>query len=196
MQVEKARPPYVVFEREERERRAADGSPHPEGPLSIDVAYVTPVGSKDRIPRIVSDWFPSLQDQVMQGRFEQQWLDAYKAAYEAWKRDEEPPINGFSVKNWPVLTKAQIKHLLSFHVITVEDLAAANEETLNRIGMGSRALKTSAVAFLQAQSDPNQFASRFAAMEVKLGEVLERNTALEEANVLLKNQLTALTVET
>lgn len=187
MEVEKARPPYVTFEREQKERRNTDGTPME--PLDMDVAYITPVGSKDRIPRIVSEWFVMLQDQVMQGRFEQQWLDAYKAAYGAWKRDEEPPVNGFSVKNWPLLTKAQIRHLLSFHVITVEDLAGANEETLNRIGMGSRALKTSAQAFLEAQGDTGKLAARFAAMEVKQEALEARNAVLEASNAELKAKL-------
>jgi predicted RecB family nuclease len=45
---------------------------------------------------------------------------------------------------------AQIKTLLDINVRTVEELAAANEETLNRVGMGGRALKQKAIIWLES----------------------------------------------
>lgn len=48
---------------------------------------------------------------------------------------------GTDIRNWPVVSPAQIKNLFELHVHTIEDLAAANEEVISGIGMGGRMLK-------------------------------------------------------
>lgn len=184
------RPPYVAFYREAQETRNPDGTAGMA--RELDVAYVTPVGSKDRIPRIVSEWFPMLEQQVLEGRFQRSWLEAYKTAYEYWKKDEEPPVNGTSIKNWPVLTKAQVQNLMNLRITTVEDMAAANEETLNRVGMGSRNLKLSAQNWLDSQKDLTPLVARFTALEQKNAEILARNERLEADNAKLLAQVAAL----
>lgn len=191
LEMAKARPPYVTFEKRAQEVRSAEGTMLPS--VDIDIALVTPIGSKDRIERIVSEWFPALQAQVMQGRFEQSWLDAFRASYNAWCKDEEPPVNGTSIRNWPVLTPAQIKNLTQLRIVTVEDLAEANEETLRRIGMGGRMLKLSAQEWLKTAGGTGPLVARLAALEQKLGEIATRNEQLEAANAKLKAALPAET---
>ena len=180
MEINPARPPYVTFEKRAIEQRDANGLNIAS--VDIDIALVTPMGSKDRIERIVSEWFPALQLQVQQGRFQQNWLDAFRAAYEAWRRDEEPPVNGTSIKNWPVLTPAQIKNLTQLRIVTVEDMAEANEETLMRVGMGGRNLKTSAIEWLKTAGGTGPLVERLVAMETKLEAIMARNALLEASN--------------
>lgn len=184
MEQQKPRPPYVSFETKTEEDREGYVQGQPPKYKDVDYAYVTPVGSKDRIERNVKEWFTQLQDQVQQGRFEQSWLDAYKATYSAWKTDQEPPLNGTPIKIWPVLSAAQVKSLTALRILVVEDLAEANEETLSRIGMGSRNLKLQAQEWLKAQSKDGlgTLVKRLADLEGKLATVLARNEELQKAN--------------
>lgn len=69
-------------------------------------------------------------------------------AYEAFRRQEEYKPDGRPLEEWPMLTKAQIRELKSLEFHTVEQLAEMSEVAINRIGMGARALKGAAQAFL------------------------------------------------
>jgi hypothetical protein len=191
MELAKPRPPYVTFEKKVEEDRADYVIGQPMKFKDVDYAYVTPVGSKDRIERRVEDWFPQLVQQIREGRFEQSWYDAYKASYEAWKADQEPPINGTPIGAWPVLSLAQVKNLKNLRILAVEDLAAANEETLVRVGMGARALRDQAVAWLKAQETGGNAAlvKRLTALEGQLAATLARNELLEKANTEMKQEL-------
>jgi hypothetical protein len=153
MSVTEARPPYVTFEmRVVEDRNASIEAGHY---VAKDVAFalLTPQGSKDIIPRIADEWFAGLEVQVREGRFRPDWLREFRTAYEAWKRDEEPPLNGTPLRNWPPISPAQYKALRNLRVLTVEDLAAANEETIARMGMGSRSLKQKAIDWLAQATD-------------------------------------------
>jgi hypothetical protein len=148
-----ARPPYIIFE----QRAVARQKPATEGGglyyVDVDFALVTPHGSKDSIEKVVAEWFPRLDDEARQGRIPRPWVAAYKEAYQAWKSDQPLPINGTPIKNWPAVTPAEVKNMTAFGVLAVEDMAAANEELLQRIGMGARRLKQLALDFLQANTD-------------------------------------------
>lgn len=186
-----ARPPYVTFERKAVERKNADGSKRFD---DVDFAYITPMGSKDRYERQVDEWFVQTESMVDQGRFERRWLDGFKTAYAAFKNDQEIPVDGTDLKLWPVLSPAQFKTLKNLRLRTVEDLAAANEEVLSRIGMGSRALKAQAQAWLKGQQKGSleYLVSEVSALKASQEGLAERNKALEEQNAALKAQLAAL----
>ena len=70
--------------------------------------------------------------------------------------------------------------MLDAHVRTVEDLSAANEETIARIGMGGRALKDKAVSWLSAASGNGKVTEELAALRVKNEAAEARNIALEK----------------
>lgn len=188
MDINDARPPYVMFESRSEEDRLNMVPGEPTKYKDVHYAFITPVGSKDRIERNVADWFENLEQQVRQERYERKWFDAHKAAYEAWKNDQEPPLNGTSIKLWPILTPAQTKSLLALRVLCVEDLAVANEETVNRIGMGGRALKDQAIAWLKTQEKDgvSTLVKTNNALLQRVDALLARNTVLEEANAELK----------
>ena len=148
-----ARPPYIRFEQRavERQKPATEG-----GGLyyvDVDFALVTPHGSKDCIERVVAEWFPRLDEEARQGRIPRPWVAAYKEAFAAWKADQPLPVNGIPIKNWPAVSPAEAKNMNAFGVLAVEDMAAANEELLSRIGMGARRLKQLALDYLQANKD-------------------------------------------
>jgi hypothetical protein len=175
------RPPYITFERRAVEKRKLIEEGGASYYVDVDFALVTPQGSKDILEKIVDEWFPRLADECRQGRFNPAWLNAYKESYTAWKNDQEPPLNGMSIKLWPGASPAEIKQLVAVRVLTVEDLAAANEEMLNRIGMGARSLKQRAVDWLTGKNGQ--------------GPLIEQLDGMRQQNESLQARLAALTAQ-
>jgi hypothetical protein len=185
MQVAEARPPYVTFEVRAVEDRAASIDSGYYKTRDVDFAFITPQGSKDRIEREVQSWFDNLGEQVQQQRFPAEWKRHFEEAYKAWKEGRELPLNGTPIVTWPVLSPSQVKALLDARVKTVEDLAGANEETLNRIGMGSRTLKDKAVSWMTAAGGTGKVAEEMNALKAA-------NKALTDRNEELAKQLKEL----
>lgn len=189
VQVAEDRPPYVTFEvRAEEDRQASIDAGHF---VAKDVVYalITPMGSKDRIERVAADWLAKLEQDTNEGRFKREWLRHFKEVFRAYQDQTEAPINGTPLKQWPVASPAQILMLERLHVRSVEDLANANEEVLNRIGMGSRALKQKAVDWLANAASGGHLTEKVAAISQKLEDLAARNEALEKENAQLRLQL-------
>ncbi len=146
--IAEAKPPFVMFETKVEEDRAASMEKGIFVGKDVDYAIITPACSKDRIVRQADEWLANLQDQVSQERFPADWLRYYKSMHKAWKEGQELPLEGTPIKTWAAVSPAMRESLLELRVRTVEELAIANEETMNRIGMGSRALKQQAVDWL------------------------------------------------
>lgn len=178
------RPPYVTFEVRAEEDRTASIEQGMYMTKDVDFAFVTPAGSKDRIERRVDEWFANLDQQVREGRFPAEWLKSYRDAHKAWKEDREMPDNGHSIRNWPVASPAQVKHLLDLHIRTVEDLANANEETIHRLGMGGRNLKQHAVDWLNSANAGK--------VSGEMSVLRESNAALASRNETLETQMKEL----
>lgn len=189
-----ARPPFVRFETRSEESRAASVAAGNTVYTDVDYALITPQGSKDCIERRVDEWLVMLREQVKQERFPSQWLDHYKRLYEGWKAEGEIPVNGTPLRNWPMLTPAQVKTLTGLKLLSVEDLAVANEETISRMGMGGRALKDKAVAWLRAQgSDAGKQAEEVVDLRMRLERADAQNETLAQAVAQLQAQITLLT---
>lgn len=175
----KPKPAFVTFETrpvENRIEQIAAGMPKY---IDVDYAFVTPAGSKDRIEKLVSEWLPQLKHQVQQGMLPAEWAKAYTQAYEYFKEGKEPPVDGTDIRNWPGATPAQIKRMIEIRVRSVEDLAAANEETLHAIGMGARALQLKAREYFNVANDTGKVAERITALQITNDELTERNKALD-----------------
>lgn len=185
MQQAQARPPFVTFEMKSEEDRNATIESGVYTARDAAFAIITPQGSKDRIERKVDEWFPHLEQQVQEGRFEQVWLDGFRAKYKAWKEGQEIPENGHPVVNWPAASPAQVKTLLAAGVRTLEDLAVANEEVLARLGMGGRALKARAQEWLSSPKDHGAQAEQVAALK-------QQNTELQQQVANLTEQVAGL----
>jgi hypothetical protein len=165
------RPPYVQFEvRAEEDREASVAAGHF---VAKDVVYalITPAGSKDVVERVAEDWLAQLAEQVKAGRSDPLWLRHYTETYKMWKEGQEVPTAGTPLKNWPGVSPAQFKALQHANLRTVEDVAAMNEEAITRVGMGGRALKDRAAAFLEAASGPGKVGEEVAALRVKNAEL-------------------------
>lgn len=172
------RPPYVVFEvRAEEDRDASIEAGHFVS-RDVDYALITPSGSKDCIERVAVDWFAKLESDVLEGRFPREWLSAYKGVYKDWKEGRETPLTGTPLLTWPVASPAQIKNLIGLQIRTVEDLATANEEVLNRFGMGARGLKQKAVDWLASAGGAGKMTEELSALRVANTDLAARNEEL------------------
>lgn len=80
--------------------------------------------------------------------------DHYKQKYaREWREFEARGANevvGTPLSQWPPMTKSQVKEAEFFGVRTVEQLAAVNDNAIQKIGMGWRELRTKAQTFLGA----------------------------------------------
>lgn len=180
-----ANPPYIQFET----RAVPKQKPAVEGGalyyVDTDYALVTSHGSKDTVEKVAVEWFDFLKDQVRQGRFPQQWLDAFKASYNAWKNDQELPVQGTPIKNWPVASPAEIKHCAALGIRAVEDLATANEELIGRLGMGGRSLCARAKDWVTSKSDTAPLISQLeASRQIQAGQEQQIRTLTERMQVL------------
>lgn len=172
------KPPFARFIVEAVEDRDASLKAGHWVGRDVIMIHLTPRGSKDIIEAIADDWLAMMALEVRQGRFEQSWLDQYKAAYKNFKDGVETTPDGFALKNWPAIRPAQLKVCQSLNIHTLEELVACNEEALAAVGMGGRALQTAARSYLDQAADP--------------GKVAARQLTLEQENAQLKTQLAAL----
>jgi len=175
------RPPFVKFEvRQEEDRDASTERGHYVA-RDVDFAIITPAGSKDRVERKVKDWFAMLESEVRQQRFPPEWLSQLKEGYKVWKEGGEVPLNGRPLMDWPALSPAQLENLKWANVRTIEDLAAANEETIANIGMGGRDLKLRAQKYLEAlEADPLKLSAQVTALMAKVENLAMDNKKLAD----------------
>lgn len=187
------KPAYVQFEyRTDEDREASIEAGHYVG-KDVIYAIVTPAGTRDRLEKVAEDWIKSVEEGVNQERIPSFWLTAYKQKLEDFKNSRETPEDGFPVMDWPVVSPKQVKMLLDINVRTVEDLAAANEETVTRIGMGGRALKQKAIDWLANASGPGKISAELDKLRVQNEELLTRDKEREAEFEKMKRQLEALT---
>ena len=184
------RPPFVTFERRAVMKYrlappAGDGTPYYE---DIDFAIITPQGSKDKIEKEVLAWFSYLEVMTKDRRYNPEWLKAFKAMYQAWKEERTIPLNGHPIMNWPVASPAEMKRCTELHLMTVEDLAAANEEAISRLGMGGRSLKQRAVDWITAQKGTAPLISALDAARITLETTTRKLEDLQAENRDLKAQ--------
>lgn len=174
--------PYVRFDRIAVEDAAASREAGHYVARDVDMAYVTPPYSKDIMKYKVANWFDSLKTDAMNGRIPPEWVDKYKAAYEAWKNGQELPVDGFPIKGWGVCSPAQQETLIKLHILTVEQLAAANDEGLRRIGMGAYDLKNKADTWLKQLNKAGKPTIEIAALK-KENESLKGSVASLEKRI-------------
>ena len=181
---EEPKPNYVVFDRRAVEDRAASMEAGHYMAKDVDFVLVTPAGTRDRLEKEVTDWFLSLEEGVKQERIPASWLQAYRSAYKQWKETQEVPEFGTSILQCSLFSPAQIKMIQAANIRTIEELAAATEEGLSRIGMGGRALKSKAQAWLDS-ADTGKTTAELDSMRI-------RNEALEADNADLRKRMEAM----
>lgn len=110
------------------------------------------------------------------------------AAYNAWKDGQDAPVNGMDLKNWPGITPAQLMTCHNVNIYAVEDLAAANDDALRKMGMGALALKNKAIAYLE-NAEGNKASEAISALQVRLDDLESENARLKDENGTLRSEL-------
>jgi len=172
------RPAYVRFERRPVEDAAATLKAGRSVCKDVDYALVTPPYSKDCVEYKVKTWLENMDHNIRRKRIPAEWAKQWKEQYKQWQEGNEAPVNGTDIKNWSVLSPAQVQNLLSAGCRTVEDLAQANDQAIRSIGMGANDLKRKAVTYLQAATDH--------------GPVVMQNAQLERENSELKGTIASM----
>lgn len=183
------RPAYVRFERRAVDDKAATLAAGHYVSKDEDYVLVTPPYSKDCIEKKISTWFKQVEDNVKNGRVPQRHLDLWRDSFTRWKNGQEEPLNGTSVKDWNALSPAQCKNLISAGCKTIEDLAAANDEALRRIGIGAVDLKNRANAWLQAAKDHGPITMQVTSLQKENEQLKGSLESLQEQVTLLTRQL-------
>lgn len=172
---ENSRPPYVQFQERAVEDRKATMETGRYVARPQDWAIVRPAGSKDSAEIEVADWFDRISKNP---GFPKEWVTGFKDMYAQWKKGQEPVPHGTHIRQWPQISPAQAEMITSCGVLTVEDLATANEQILQRLGMGSRDLKAKAQAWLDSATKIGSVAEELASLRALVMQFKTQNDEL------------------
>lgn len=161
------RPAYVRFERVPVESPAESLKQGHYVAVDVDFALITPPYSKDIFKIKVEQWKRNMVQDVQNGRLPPEWQTRYLADYELWKNGQEIPLHGTAIRGWGVISPAMQENLIHCGILTIEDLAGANDEGLKRIGMGSLDLKNKAIAWISQLSDKGPLTQEIAAVKAE-----------------------------
>ena len=147
------RPAYVRFEiRAVKDPEASMQAGHYVS-KDEDWAVISALGSTDTVSKRAEKWFDIVETNVARGREPVRHLEMYREIYARWKKGQEAPVDGTSIKNWNVLSPAQCENLMNVGLRTIEDVAQAPDDSMRRYGMGITELKNKAKAWIQSAKD-------------------------------------------
>jgi hypothetical protein len=178
---------HVTFElRPEEDRQASIDAGHPVF-KDVEYAVITMPGGSLVVDKQIT---PALLREWREGSENQRKAPAPFAvrAYEAWKDGLEPPVNGTPLIHWPGVTPAQLKMCAAINIRSIEDLAEANEDAIRKIGMGGRALKDKAAAYLRS-AVTNKSSEEISALMVRVEALEDALRKEREKNAVLEAEL-------
>jgi hypothetical protein len=146
----------------------------------VDYALITPPYSKDVIPLKIEQWKLNLNQDMRAGRIPEDWVKAYVESYEKWLNGQEMPPNGSPIRGWGVISPAQQENLIRINILTIEDLAAANDEGKRRIGMGALELVTKAQTWLKQLQSAGAVTQEMASVKSENAQLRASLEALQE----------------
>ncbi len=110
-------------------------------------------------------------------------------SYEAWKAGRDAPVEGTPLKEWPLLTAAQLRNCIGMNVLSVEDLANLADGALRFIGGEAVALRQKARNWLNASADAGKAAAQITRLEAENESLHEQLRALTEAVEALRGEI-------
>lgn len=88
----------------------------------------------------------------------QRWPEEYKA----FKSGMEMAVDGTPLEQWPILRRSQVMELKAINFVTVEQVARADDNAIQRMGLGGRRLRELAIGYLD-DAAAGAFATKLAA---------------------------------
>ena len=136
---------------------------------AVEVVHSDPVAYEDVVMvTIINKGDPkAIIERPKRDEDEKRWPSHWKAFLEG----TEAPLEGIPLKEFPMLTPADIATCQRYHVRTVEDLAEYPDVQLKNLGGRGTSMKKAAGKFLQYRSGPDIDAlnERIAELESKIG---------------------------
>lgn len=102
------------------------------------------------------------------GKSGMDYAERFPKEYQAFKRGEERASVGTPLDEWAPLTRSRCAELKASNIFTVEEYAAIPDNILSKLGMGARAERAKAIAFLdsaKAGADTGKMAAQIAALQ-------------------------------
>jgi len=162
-------PPYLDFKTIAKELRNETIEAGHIVYEDVAMVYITTSGdNKSLFENYVPNWLSHLKARLHDQMISEPYYDFCVASYEAWKNKQAAPVLGTPIEQWPQVSPSQVKAILNANVRTIEDLAKCNEEGLTEIGMGARALKNKAQAYIQSAQDHGKVSEKMNSLETKL----------------------------
>jgi hypothetical protein len=171
--------PHIRFETRSQEDRAASVEQGRKIYKDVDWVIVTPQGARDFIENVASEWLKNIRSRSESGAYDPEWVSTFEKMYAMYKDGKEIPTEGTPLRMLSHLfTPAEIANCAALNVTTLEALAAINEETIGRLGMGAREWKSRAVEALKL-SGQTDGAVRMSALETENNSLKDRLKDLE-----------------
>lgn len=160
--------PVMRFLSREVENRDATIENGKASTLTVDHITIYAPGGRDCSEFLYSEWIANKKLQVQQGRIPPAWIPIIENGYNAWKNGQEIPLEGVPIKTWPSITTEQRDRIIRANVLTVEQLAIANDQALNTIGPGAVALRDKAKFYMQSIQEHGKVAETMAAQKTQI----------------------------
>jgi len=142
-------------------------------------------GSKDSVTKNAEEWIADLAHKGHdRSGFDQnaatysEWHQKAKLMFEMFKKGEEVPEEGMSLKAFPAFSPAELLICKAVDIYTLEQLSEANEQAMQRMGPGARALKVKAGKMLENYHN-GKAAEENAALRFSLSELQGKCSELE-----------------
>lgn len=122
-------------------------------PLMQTFILILPHGSRGEPMEFIAEEFIARKKvEATQGRYEMEWVKAFKNGLELHRDGKELPRTGTPLATWERILKSR-RETLSRVFPTVEDLAAVPDSSLGTIGLDGRVLRDMARGDVQAKLD-------------------------------------------
>lgn len=183
MNIHEARPPFVEFKKIAKHDPIRSEEVGYRVTKDVNMAFIMQPGSRDQVERIAEDWLASIKRKVLDNapdQYPQPWVDAFHQKFESWKTGHDAPVIGTSVKEWPLLSPAQVENFIAARILTVEDVAAMTEEAMGRVGMGARELKEKAIKWLTTKETAESAIKENEELKAMVARLMERVEELEK----------------
>jgi len=114
------------------------------------------------------------------GQVDAVW-EVIRPAYEAWLRGQEEPTSGTPLSQWAMVGREQVEYLKhELHFRSVEDVANATDSDLERMGMGARALRDKARAYVTAKQGEAVIAEAMAGKDAQIASLSRQLSELSD----------------
>jgi len=167
MQLHQARPPYVEFHQVAVEDRNATIEKGRRITKDVNMAYIMQPGSRDQVEKIAEEWLAQIKTRMLNGApdaYPEEWVSGFHKKFEMWKEGIEAPLNGTNLRQVSFLSPASVENYQARRIMTVEDLASMDEVAMQNAGMGARADRDKAQAYLKNITDHGAATEELAAL--------------------------------